>query len=179
MHATQHVCAAVAIELWDVVAPHGLVRPGALSDTAIAVVLVSTIPLRMTCATLHRHLWPCRNNQRVAQQPHCPQRSPRLLRAFHELSEPAVHVAMLVALFERMLRCCINILIISYILHLYLQLIYSITFTHVCHVRLLNSPQSLVPARRSRAGASDSDGGVGDGVSIDINSVYLYPSRNY
>ena len=123
MHATQHVCAAVAIELWDVVAPHGLVRPGALSDTAIAVVLVSTIPLRMTCATLHRHLWPCRNNQRVAQQPHCPQRSPRLLRAFHELSEPAVHVAMLVALFERMLRCCINILIISYILHLYLQLI--------------------------------------------------------
>ena len=123
MHATQHVCAAVAIELWDVVAPHGLVRPGALSDTAMAVVLVSTIPLRMTCATLHRHLWPCRNNQRVAQQPHCPQRSPRLLRAFHELSEPAVHVAMLVALFERMLRCCINILIISYILHLYLQLI--------------------------------------------------------
>ena len=123
MHATQHVCAAVAIELWDVVAPHGLVRPGALSDTAIAVVLVSTIPLRMTCATLHRHLWPCRNNQRVAQQPHCPQRSPRLLRAFHELSEPAVHVAMLVALFEHMLRCCISILIISYILHLYLQLI--------------------------------------------------------
>ena len=123
MHATQHVCAAVAIELWDVVAPHGLVCAGALSDTAIAVVLVSTIPLRMTCATLHRHLWPCRNNQRVAQQPHCPQRSPRLLRAFHELSEPAVHVAMLVALFERMLRCCINILIISYILHLYLQLI--------------------------------------------------------
>ena len=123
MHATQHVCAAVAIELWDVVAPHGLVRPGALSDTAIAVVLVSTIPLRMTCATLHRHLWPCRNNQRVAQQPHCPQRSPRLLRAFHELSEPAVHVAMLVALFEHMLCCCISILIISYILHLYLQLI--------------------------------------------------------
>ena len=117
------MCAAVAIELWDVVAPHGLVRPGALSDTAIAVVLVSTIPLRMTCATLHRHLWPCRNNQRAAQQPHCSQRSPRLLRAFHELSEPAVHVAMLVALFERMLRCCINILIISYILHLYLQLI--------------------------------------------------------
>ena len=115
LHATQHVCAAVAIELWDVVAPHGLVRPGALSDTAIAVVLVSTIPLRMTCATLHRHLWPCRNNQRAAQQPHCPQRSPRLLRAFHELSEPAVHVAMLVALFERMLRCCINILILSYV----------------------------------------------------------------
>ena len=28
---------------------------------------------------------------------------------------------------------------------------------------------SLVPARRSRAGASDSDGGVGDGVSIDIS----------
>ena len=129
LHATQHVCAAVAIELWDVVAPHGLVRPGALSDTAIAVVLVSTIPLRMTCATLHRHLWPCRNNQTVAQQPHCPQRSPRLLRAFHELSEPAVHVAMLVALFERMLRCCINILIISYILHLYLQLINFVLWT--------------------------------------------------
>ena len=36
---------------------------------------------------------------------------------------------------------------------------------------------SLVPARRSRAGASDSDRGVDDGVSIDINSVYLYPSR--
>ena len=93
------------------------------SDTAIAVVLVSTIPLRMTCATLHRHLWPCRNNHRVPQQPHWPQRSPRLLRAFHELSEPAVHVAMLVALFEHMLLCCISILIISYILHLYLQLI--------------------------------------------------------
>ena len=137
MHATQHVCAAVAIELWDVVAPHGLVRPGALSDTAIAVVLVSTIPLRMICATLHRHLWPCRNNQRVAQQPHCPQRSPRLLRAFHELSEPAVHVAMLVALFERMLRCCINILIISYILHLYLQLI------HVYIRKWLTSPRSF------------------------------------
>ena len=34
----------------------------------------------------------------------------------------------------------------------------------------------LVPARHSRAGASDSDRGVDDGVSIDINSVYLYPS---
>ena len=127
MHATQHVCAAVAIELWDVVAPHGLVRPGALSDTAIAVVLVSTIPLRMTCATLYCHLWPCRNNHRVPQQPHWPQRSPRLLRAFHEWSEPAVHVAMLVALFEHTLLCCISILMISYILHLYLQLI----FVHV------------------------------------------------
>ena len=30
---------------------------------------------------------------------------------------------IIVALFERMLRCCMNILIISYILHLYLQLI--------------------------------------------------------
>ena len=37
----------------------------------------------------------------------------------------------------------------------------------------------LVPARRSRAGASDSDRGGVDEVSPDINSVYLYPSRNY
>ena len=35
----------------------------------------------------------------------------------------------------------------------------------------------LVPARRSRAGASDSDGGVDDGVSLDINSFIIYPSR--
>ena len=97
MHATQHVCAAVAIELWDVVAPHGLVRAGALSYMATAMVLVSTTLLRMTCAALHRHLWPCLNNHRVPQQQHCPQRSPRLLRAFHEMSEPGVHVAILVA----------------------------------------------------------------------------------
>ena len=55
MHATQHVCAAVAIELWDVVAPHGLVRPGALSDTAIAVVLVSTIPLSAAVECFGQH----------------------------------------------------------------------------------------------------------------------------
>ena len=34
-----------------------------------------------------------------------------------------------------------------------------------------------MPARRSRAGASDSDGGGVDEVSYDINSFIIYPSR--
>ena len=39
------------------------------------------------------------------------------------------------------------------------------------------SSRVLVPARRSRAGASDSDGGGVDGVSYDINEFIIYPSR--
>ena len=38
--------------------------------------------------------------------------------------------------------------------------------------------ESLAPARLRLAGTSDTSVVVGDGVSIDINSVYLYPSRN-
>ena len=123
MHATWHVRAAAAMKLCDVVEPHGLVCAGALSDTATTMVLVSTILLRMTCTMLSLSFVALPQHSRAPKQQHCPQRSPRLLRAFHEVSEPGVHVAILVALFERMLRCCINILIISYILHLYLQLI--------------------------------------------------------
>ena len=111
------------MKLCDVVEPHGLVCAGALSDTATTMVLVSTILLRVTCTMLWSSFVALPQHLQAPQQQHCPQRSPRLLRTFHGMSEHGVHVAILVALFERMLRCCMNILIISYILHLYLQLI--------------------------------------------------------
>ena len=100
------------MKLCDVVEPHGLVCAGALSDTATTMVLVSTILLRMTCTMLSLSFVALPQHSQAPQQQHCPQRSPRLLRTFHGMSEHGVHVAILVALFERMLRCCMNILII-------------------------------------------------------------------
>ena len=48
-----------------------------------------------------------------------------------------------------------------------------------CDYGSLLTQLPLVPARRSRAGASDSDRGAVDGVSSDINSFIIYPSKTY